>query len=315
MVAVMSSNVAKQNEVSKLNSKVELENIATQLLPKLTKEFRDFGYVDICHQRLSQQKSDVLSYQGLSKAEHSSFGAVMIKWSLSPKSFSELSHEINVFKALSTIEKSSKIVPKLLAVESSAITFLDKSYQLEFLVMPYIASSLARQIRLPMSLEQKQTLILKSAQLIKNFHQSDWVHGDIKPSNVLLNDSKNELQLFLTDFVLSKQIGDSENSNIAGTSAYLAPECWQGQCVSYQSDIYAFGVMMFEILTGKRAFIIDKSRLNHAQAWATAHCQNPIPTLPIEHQQYQPILNKALAKRREQRYQSMSKIIEDLQQL
>ncbi|WP_169391923.1 MULTISPECIES: protein kinase [Psychrobacter] len=308
----LSSKAVNQNKTKTINPKLALENTATQLLPKLTEKFRDFGYLNICHQRLSQQKDNFLSYQGLTKAEHSSFGTVMIKWSLSPQSFSELSHEISVLKDLSKIEKTSKIVPKLLAVESSSFIFLDKAYRFEFLVMPYFASSLNKQIRQLTSLEQKQELLIKSAQIINNFHQSGWLHGDIKPSNILIDNSKHERQLLLTDFALSKQVSNSESSNVAGTPAYLAPECWHGQGLSLQSDIYAFGIMMVEILMGKRAFSIGKTNPNYAKAWATAHCQNPIPILPIDYQQYQPIINKALAKRQAQRYQSMSKIIKDL---
>ncbi len=310
----LSSKVINQNEATKVNLKAKLENIATQLLTKLTKEFRDFGYVEICHQRLGQQKDNFLSYQGLTKAEHLDFGTVMIKWSLSPQSFSELSHEISVLKALSKIEKTSKIVSKLLASKSSAIIFLENTYQFEFFVMPYIGSSLARQIQQPISLEPKQKLILKSAQIIDSLHQSGWIHGDIKPSNILIGDSKDELQLFLTDFALSKQIGDSKSLNVSGTLAYLAPECWHGEGLSLQSDIYAFGVMLFEILMAKRAFSIDRLCSDHARAWAIAHCQSPIPTLPAKYRHYQATLNQTLAKRREQRYLSMGEIIEDLQQ-
>lgn len=308
----LSSKAVSQNKTKTINSKMALENIATQLLPKLTEKFHDFGYVEICHQRLGQQKDEVLSYQGLTKSQHLDFGRVIIKWSLSPQSFSELSHEISVLKALSTIEQTSKLVPKLLAVESSAVIFLENTYQLKFFVMPYIEGSLAKQIRQPMSPEPKQELLIKSAQIINSLHQSGWIHGDIKPSNILIDDSKNELQLFLTDFALSKQLSDIKSSNVSGTPAYLAPECWHGEGVSLQSDIYAFGVMMVEILMGKRAFSIDKSSPNHAKAWVTAHCQNPLPRLPVDYQQYQSVINKALAKRQAQRYQSMSRIIKDL---
>lgn len=308
----LSSKAVNQNKTKTINPKLALENTATQILPKLTEKFRDFGYLNICHQRLSQQKIKGLSYQGLTKAEHLDFGTVMIKWSLSPQIFSELSNEIKILKFLSKIEKNSKIVPKLLASERIAITFSNKTYQLEFVVMPYFSSSLNKQIKLPLSFEQKQKLILISAQLINNFHQSSWIHGDIKPSNILVDNSKNERQLLLTDVALSKQVSNSESSNVAGTPAYLAPECWQGEGLSLQSDIYAFGMMMVEILMGKRAFSIGKTNPNYAKAWATAHCQNPLPILPIEYQQYQPIINQALAKQQAQRYQSMSKIIKDL---
>lgn len=304
----MSSNFANQDK----NSKTELENIADQLLPKLTEALGRFGYLNFCHQRLSQQKGGFLSYQGLTKAKHPDFETVMIKWSLSPKGYSELTHEMSVLKALSSLEKTSTIIPRLLATEITAFDLLDHSYQFELLVMPYLTKTLGKQLRQPLSLEKKQELILTSAQIIDGLHQSGWIHGDIKPSNILLDDSRNELQLLLTDFALSKQVSDDKSSSVAGTPAYLAPECWHGEGVSYQSDIYAFGIMMFEILTTKRPFSRDKSIPNHAKAWATAHCQNPIPALPVDYQRYQSVINQALAKRQNQRYQSMSKVIEDL---
>ena len=123
-------------------------------------------------------------------------------------------------------------------------------------------------------------------------------------------------RLLLTDFALSQRMTMANSQpNPAGTPAYLAPERWQGQGATVQSDIYAFGVMMVEILTGKRPFQINTDSREKSKAWAIQHCQQPIPTLSAEYSCYQGIIDKALAKRVEKRYQEMDKILIDLKLL
>ena len=73
--------------------------------------------------------------------------------------------------------------------------------------------------------------------------------------------------------------------------------------------------MMVEILTGKRPFQISANSNDKLKAWAIQHCQQPIPTLPLEYSHYQGIINKALAKRVERRYQSMEEVLKSLEQL
>ena len=127
----------------------------------------------------------------------------------------------------------------------------------------------------------------------------------------------------LADFALAEPINNgitqinkknSTESN-AGTPAYLAPERWQGQGATLQSDIYAFGIMLYEILAGERPFKIDNPSGAPLREWATQHCQQAIATLPLEYRRYQRIINKALAKRIEKRYQSMEEIVMGLKKL
>ena len=73
--------------------------------------------------------------------------------------------------------------------------------------------------------------------------------------------------------------------------------------------------MMVEILTGKRPFQISANSNDKLKAWAIQHCQQPIPTLPLKYSHYQGIINKALAKRVERRYQSMKQILLDLESI
>ena len=172
---------------------------------------------------------------------------------------------------------------------------------------------------------------MQSAYLISHLHNIGWLHNDIKPSNILLDgfmpnhadNSSITPDLLLTDFALAEAINDdiAQNSDknstgdSAGTPAYLAPERWQGQGATLQSDIYAFGIMMYQILTGERPFKIDNQSSEPLREWAIQHCQQPIPTLPLEYSGYQGIIDKALAKRVERRYQSMEDIVVDLERL
>ena len=161
---------------------------------------------------------------------------------------------------------------------------------------------------------------MQSAYLIANLHKAGWLHNDIKPSNILLdsfltndaNSSSVTTKLLLIDFALAESVGVSSKSNPAGTPAYLAPERWQGQSATVQSDVYAFGIMMVDILIGERPFSVSKQSSEPLTEWAIKHCQQPVPKLPLEYSRYQGIVEKALAKRTAKRYQSMEEVLSDL---
>ena len=132
---------------------------------------------------------------------------------------------------------------------------------------------------------------------------------------LLLNSADNSSiipDLLLTDFALATSINKPIAVNFAGTPAYLAPECWQGQGATLQSDIYAFGIMMTEILMGKRPFKVNIESSDPMIEWAIQHCQQPVPKLPLEYSRYQCIIEKALAKQMEKRYYNMKEVLRDL---
>src|SRR5262249_28168069 len=84
-------------------------------------------------------------------------------------------------------------------------------------------------------------------------HRRGVVHRDIKPHNVILSD---EGRVTVTDFGIARA-GASDmthTGSIMGTAQYLSPEQAQGQPVSAASDIYAIGVLLFELLTGRVPF-------------------------------------------------------------
>ena len=84
-----------------------------------------------------------------------------------------------------------------------------------------------------------------------------------------------------------------------GTPDYMAPELWAGEPATRASDIYALGVVMHELLTGKLPYPGTDSL-----STALAHLTEPLPELPINHGRYQDILRKLLAKNPDERYQT-----------
>lgn len=302
-----------------------LQRQAQHLLPPIAHVLAKLGYQKITPQRISQHNDDnEVNYQGLTHARCKSFGQVMIKWqlSLNPQNSAPLNHEIRVLKALNEWQnnQNNTIAPSLLAYNSITITALDQPQELILLVMPYYQTgSLAQVLKQTLNEQQKHTLIMQAAQMIDNLHQSGWIHGDIKLSNFLIEDNLSPL---LTDFALARRIDNGFDNNFnegrensAGTPAYLAPECWQGQGATVQSDIYAFGIMMYEILMGKRPFAINLQSDDPLQDWALQHYQQPVPALSKQYAHYQMIIDKALAKRVEQRYGSMEEVLRDFKRI
>lgn len=314
-----------KNSASNLSIIQALRDQAAHILPQLTAALSVLDYKDISHQRMGQQDDN---YHGLIRAHHLGFGDVWIKWELGLNhNSSDLDHEITVLKALKTPPKNQDtpivITPPIVSHRHLTINISAQVRPLTILVMPYYQKgSLANQLRQPLlSNRQKKGFIVQSADLIERLHKNNWTHGDIKPSNILIkelpsfddsDDSANMPVLLLTDFALAEHINESRRIKTAGTPAYLAPERWLGQGLTVQSDVYAFGVMMYEILTGVRPFKIDTQGDELLKEWAMQHCQKRVPTLPYGYENYRPIIDKALAKRVEGRYKSMEAVLEDL---
>ncbi|NYR09429.1 protein kinase [Psychrobacter sp. BI730] len=337
-----------ENSASNASITQALQAQAMQLLPIITQELDAQYFREIVHQRIAQQSTeqtqdvktqhiDNTYFQGLTRAQHPQFGSVMIKWQLSDGAYpiaADLTHEADILAAVNASSKikDNAIAPPLLAHHCVDVQILGQLQHLVIVVTPYypngsLASQLTASKHLSLIASQKHHFIMKSAYLIANLHQAGWLHNDIKPSNIMLEGSddawpadtmSNSLtpRLLLTDFALAQRMTVANSQpNPAGTPAYLAPERWQGQRATMQSDIYAFGIMMVEILTGKRPFQVNADSHEKSKAWAIQHCQQPIPTLSAEYSHYQFIVDKALAKRVERRYQKMDKILIDLKLL
>ena len=99
------------------------------------------------------------------------------------------------------------------------------------------------------SFKNKVDLLVQSACSLKFLHNQHMIHNDIKPSNFLIS---SDIWVKLTDFGEAKFLEDQTEKGY--TSPYVSPQRLRHQSTEYSSDIYSFGVMMYEVLTGKLPF-------------------------------------------------------------
>ena len=145
-----------------------------------------------------------------------------------------------------------------------------------YLVLDYVDGSDLSQIGAAgVGFEQSVCLALMdlASAGVAELHKHNIVHRDIKPSNVMLDVNGH---VFVTDFGLAcpRPFGEigSVSETVAGTPPYMAPEMFGG-AVSARSDVYALGIMMFQLLTGKRPFRgnLDEIRSGHLNAPLPIH--------------------------------------------
>jgi len=173
----------------------------------------------------------------------------------------------------------------------------------QYFVMRYMGGeSLSDWIkRGALSLQDTAILIERLASALDYAHQKGIVHRDIKPDNVLFDDTNHP---YLTDFGIAKLTEaaiSATGGGTMGTPAYVSPEQAQGANVDSRADIYGMGVMIYEMLTGKKPYDADSP-----MSVAVRHITEPIPDilqakpdLPIE---VDAIIRTAMAKDREERY-------------
>jgi eukaryotic-like serine/threonine-protein kinase len=141
-------------------------------------------------------------------------------------------------------------------------------------------------------------------------HRRNVIHRDLKPHNVILDD---EDTVKVTDFGIARAGASdiTEAGAIMGTAQYLSPEQAQGRPVTEASDLYAIGVVLFEMLTGKPPFDGDS-----AVAIALKHVNQPAPSprqlVPSIPPALEAVVMKALAKDAADRYTDAESFIRDL---
>ena len=142
-------------------------------------------------------------------------------------------------------------------------------------------------------------------------HRRGIVHRDIKPGNVLFHADGTPK---LTDFGIAKQLDNDQDLTMDGTSvgspSYLSPEQAAGRPLDGRSDIYALGVVFFEMLTGRKPYAEGS-----AIETILAHLTHPIPILPEALSAYQSLLERMLAKDPNDRLASAGELVERLQAL
>jgi serine/threonine protein kinase len=175
-----------------------------------------------------------------------------------------------------------------------------------YLVMAYIeGGTLGSHLREAYLYEKAIKLLVPVARALEYAHRNDIVHRDVKPGNILITSSGEPM---LSDFgilkVLNMAGGTLGETNAGlGTAEYAAPEQWDNR-ITPQVDIYALGVILYELLTGRHPFTAENS-----SGMIFAHMNNPFPdprmVIASIPDSIAEVVMKATQKKPEDRYASM----------
>ena len=181
---------------------------------------------------------------------------------------------------------------------------------MEFVKGPNLQQILRRESRLPIA--QSLRIAVQVLDALAYAHQMRTVHRDIKPANILID---RDGQVKLVDFGLAEILATNSYAGGAGTYAYMAPEDFAEEHHSdHQSDIWAVGVTLFEMMTGARPFVVNKPK--DPFAWRRVLLDQP-PARLSEHldevpEGLQAVLDRALAKNKRDRYDLAGEFRDDL---
>ncbi|MEO6063894.1 MAG: extracellular solute-binding protein [Thermoflexales bacterium] len=175
-----------------------------------------------------------------------------------------------------------------------------------YFVMPLVSGgTLADRVAAGIpAIGQTRIWIAQVARALGYAHQRGVIHRDVKPSNVLLDESDNCL---LSDFGITHIAETSKalttTGTVIGTPMYMAPEQGLGQAVDARTDVYALGIVLFQLVTGRVPYDADTPL-----ATMLKHISDPLPSAralnPACPESMERIILKALAKRRDDRYES-----------
>jgi DNA-binding response OmpR family regulator len=175
-----------------------------------------------------------------------------------------------------------------------------------YIAMEYCGGgSLKRRIGAGLAPDEAYRLMRDMAGALGALHAAGILHRDLKPTNVLFRDDGS---LALIDFGLAKQAALRAEftgaGTIFGTPYYVSPEQGHGEPVDERGDLYSLGVVFYEMLTGQKPFTGET-----ALAVIIAHRQAPIPRLPAALAAWQPLVDRLLAKARNDRFQSVDELL------
>lgn len=172
-----------------------------------------------------------------------------------------------------------------------------------------------RILRGPMPVGEACTLAEHVANALTVAHDAGVVHRDLKPSNLFLARSGDTTQIKLTDFGISKMLNASDDSTrltetgaVVGTPLYMAPEQAAGEAIDHRVDVYALGVVLFEMLAARAPF---RSKKAHQLLVEKAFMPSPNPAelLPGLPTPLAKVISKAIAKSPKDRFQTMAEMV------
>jgi DNA-binding response OmpR family regulator len=177
----------------------------------------------------------------------------------------------------------------------------------EYLAMEYFPRGDLK-ARMQIGITEREALryVEDIAAALRIVHHAGILHRDLKPPNVMLRENDD---VALIDFGLARNLEGGLQSTrtgvLRGSPYYMSPEQALGEQLDARTDFYSLGIIFYEMLTGRKPFA-GSSAIEVLQQ----HVNSPVPKLPERHAHHQPLLDRLLAKSRDQRFGSAEEVIE-----
>jgi serine/threonine protein kinase len=211
--------------------------------------------------------------------------------------------------------KEAKAIGRLSHPGIVSVYDVGKDHGTIFIAMEYLQGQPLQEAVRTRNLDMASSVSICSqvAEALDYAHQKGIVHRDIKPSNLILTD-KNQVKL--TDFGIARFEDASltlktRSGDILGTPAYMAPEQISGRTVDNRSDLYSLGVILYELLAGRRPFIED-TIAGLFRAIAEHQITPPIKVKPSIPPGLNALVLKAMEKEPDRRFQSGAELVSAL---
>jgi eukaryotic-like serine/threonine-protein kinase len=170
-----------------------------------------------------------------------------------------------------------------------------------YMIMEYFdAGDLRRRMRSPLRASEALLAAQAIARGLAAVHATGVLHRDLKPANIML---RRDGGVALIDFGLAKdaalEADITDAGQIIGTPHYMSPEQGHGEAIDVRSDLYSLGVILFEMLSGRKPFTAE-----NPMAIIYMHRKSPVPQLPEGQAALQSLVQKLLAKEPVDRFES-----------
>jgi eukaryotic-like serine/threonine-protein kinase len=219
---------------------------------------------------------------------------------------------------LNRFEQEAKAISALNHPNIATIYDVDEANGQKYLVLEYIPCGTLKSKLKQLKSEDKEFPIgeavdygIQMAEALAHAHRHGIIHRDVKTDNMMLTE---EGKIKLTDFGLAKLRGSiqiTKTGSTLGTAAYMSPEQIRGEEVDQRSDIFSFGIVLYEIVTSHLPF---RGEFEAALSYSILN-ENP-PSIKLLRQNVpqalEQIINRCLEKDKSKRYQSVDEIVKEL---
>ncbi|TDR46674.1 serine/threonine protein kinase [Tahibacter aquaticus] len=181
-----------------------------------------------------------------------------------------------------------------------------------YIAMEFLeGGTLSDRMQAGLSLADAVSVVVQIAGALDFAHSQGIVHRDLKPANIMFRDAATPV---LTDFGIARQQDQSatrltQTGMLVGTPNYMSPEQISGSDIDGRSDLYSLGIMFYELLSGRTPFNGDTPI-----AVMMAHLTQPAPPLDADFAYFQPVLDRMLAKNRDDRFATLHEFVAALKQ-